>query len=288
MTSLLGRRAIVVGGTSGIGEGLALRLAKSNCAVTIVGRDRVRADAVQARLAAASSDAGVRKLHRFVALDVSLLANSRVLAKEHGVGEPLDLLVMTQGIGAFDGFKPTAEGLDIKLALHYFSRAALALQFAPMLAKSSDGRVLTVLTAGVHPPYADYSTNFEVTKDYNALKAANAATFYNDIMVEMLNRDFPAITTTHAAPGAVASNWGRQLPFYLRAPIRFAQLFMTSNEVCGERLAPTLMRGGDYKGTWHLVNRKSEPVRKTALHDQAKEEVWLKTKQLVERIVGTA
>lgn len=284
--SLVGKCAIVVGGTSGIGEGIALQLAKSNCAVTIVGRDRERADAVCARLAAASSDAAVRKSHRFVALDVSLLANSRVLAREHGVGAPLDFLVMTMGIGAFDGFKPTAEGLDIKLALHYFARAAIALQFAPTLAQSSDGRMLTVLTAGVHPPYAEYSTNFEVNTAYNSLKAANAATFYNDIMTEMLNKDFPAITTTHAAPGAVASNWGRQLPWYMRAPIRFAQLFMTSNEVCGERLAPTLTRGGDYKGTWHLVNRKSEPVRKTALHDQAKDEVWLKTKQLVECIVG--
>jgi hypothetical protein len=39
-SSLLGKRAVVVGATSGIGEGIALRLAQANCEVTVVGRDQ--------------------------------------------------------------------------------------------------------------------------------------------------------------------------------------------------------------------------------------------------------
>ncbi len=38
--------AVVVGGTSGIGHGIALRLAEANASVTIVGRDATRGSAI--------------------------------------------------------------------------------------------------------------------------------------------------------------------------------------------------------------------------------------------------
>ena len=41
---------------------------------------------------------------------------------------PLDYLVLTQGIASLDGFTPTSEGIDRKLALHYYSRIATIQQ----------------------------------------------------------------------------------------------------------------------------------------------------------------
>ena len=41
--SLIGKEAVVVGGTSGIGMGIAVRLAEAGAAVTIVGRNQDRA-----------------------------------------------------------------------------------------------------------------------------------------------------------------------------------------------------------------------------------------------------
>lgn len=43
LVDLTGKRAVVVGGTSGIGKGIALRLAKAGASVTIVGRSQERA-----------------------------------------------------------------------------------------------------------------------------------------------------------------------------------------------------------------------------------------------------
>ena len=42
LLNLAGKRAVVVGGTSGIGHGVALRLAKADASVTIVGRSAKR------------------------------------------------------------------------------------------------------------------------------------------------------------------------------------------------------------------------------------------------------
>eukprot|EP00981_Chlorochromonas_danica_P001314 scaffold281_cov282-Ochromonas_danica.AAC.14 len=44
--TLPGKRAIVIGGTSGIGEGIARRLAKAQVSITIVGRDADRGQAI--------------------------------------------------------------------------------------------------------------------------------------------------------------------------------------------------------------------------------------------------
>jgi NAD(P)-dependent dehydrogenase (short-subunit alcohol dehydrogenase family) len=278
--SFAGKHAVVVGGTAGIGEGIAIRLARGNCHVTIVGRNANRGKEVVARLMTVSQHRNVT--HRFVQLDASLIGASKRFAREF-VG-PTDFLVLTQGVATLDGFTPTSERIDRKLALHYFSRAALALEFAPRLARSSDGRVLSVLSAGVHSDFADFATDFDLSKDFSLRKAANAAGFYNDILAEKLHAEFPSLTVVHAAPGFVASSWGSDLPAYLRWPTRFFQLFATTIETCGELLAPVFARQAPFAGKWHLVDRKSAPVPKTPLHDAAKDVVWAKTKALLATI----
>ena len=51
-----GKEALVVGGTSGIGMGIALRLAEAGAAVTIVGRDPDRAAAIVEQMKSAAPD----------------------------------------------------------------------------------------------------------------------------------------------------------------------------------------------------------------------------------------
>ena len=73
------------------------------------------------------------------------------------------MLVMSQGMATIQGYTPTSDGLDQKLSLHYYSRVVLAKALAPLLAKSADPRVLTVLSAGVHGPFKSYETDDNLT-----------------------------------------------------------------------------------------------------------------------------
>ncbi len=194
-----GKRAVVVGGTSGIGQGIAIRLASANMTVTIVGRDAARGAQVLQQM----KDAGGSG-HEFLPCDCFSLASVRkcsqaVLAK----GDSLSVLVLTQGMATIQGFTPTAEGLDQKLALHYFSRVAFIDSLLPALRKGDDARVLSVLSAGIHSAYDGYSTDFTLERTYSIKNAADAAGFYNDLALDSLSRENPSISFQHAAPGFV-------------------------------------------------------------------------------------
>lgn len=279
---LAGKRAVVVGGTSGIGKGVAVRLAAARVSVTVVGRSRERGEAVvqEMRQAAGEGDAEFD----FAPCDATLIQNAHEFAKEYAKRENnhVDYLVLTQGIATLQGFTPTSEGLDQKLTLHYFGRIAFIKEFLPLMERSEDPRVLTVLSAGVHGPYAGYRDDFFLERSYSLPNAANAAGLYSDIAVDSLSREHPGVTFIHAAPGVVNTSWGTELPWLLRGLVRLFQPLTRSLYTCGEAMCEGLF-SDEYRGGWRLMDKDGQQsVRPTGLHEEAREFVWKKTKAAVE------
>ena len=272
--SLAGKHAVVVGGTSGIGHGLALRLAQAGCSVTIVGRSAERGSKIVASLAKAE---GAK--HSFEPLDAFSLKACDALAAKMSA-KSLDLLVLTQGMATIQKHTPVPEtGLDEKLSLHVYSRVALAKALAPALEKASDPRVLSVLSAGIHGPFKAYKESPELLKGYSVPKAADAGGFYTDIALESLAAAHPKVSFLHAAPGFVNTNWGTEMPTVLRWLIRGLQPLGRSKEACGEFMFKGLVmpefRGGEGGGGFHLLDQYGEPGPTTcAMHDVAKADVW--------------
>ena len=120
--------AVFVGGTAGIGAGMARALAhhrNGDAHIIIIGRNRAAAEELIASLPKASSnhDASGESTYEFVECDVSLMRNVRKTAKELVERLPrLNYLVMTQGMMTVQGRNETEEGIDRKMALHYYSR----------------------------------------------------------------------------------------------------------------------------------------------------------------------
>ncbi len=194
-----GKRAVVVGGTSGIGQGIAIRLAKANMKVTIVGRDAARG----AQILQQMKDAGGSE-HEFISCDCFSLVNVRKCSREIlSKSDSLHMLVLTQGMATIQGYTATPEGLDQKLTLHYFSRMAFIDSLLPALRKSDDARVLSVLSAGVHGAYEGYESDFTLERSYSIKNAADSAGFYNDLALDSLSRENPSVSFQHAAPGFV-------------------------------------------------------------------------------------
>jgi hypothetical protein len=309
-----GRTAVVVGGTSGIGRGAALRLARSGYGVVIVGRDATRGGEVVRELDAESQASAKRPRHAFVPCDASLLANANACApavlaaaKEAAGSDAspaLDVLVLSQGIATLQGFTPTSEGVDQKLALHYFGRVAWVDALLPAMLRSAPvaaapaaafPRIISVLSAGVHSPFAGFAADTMLENSYSLKNAADAAGVYNDLAAFELAARFPSCGFVHSAPGFVSTRWGSEMPWLLRSMIRAIQPLGRSLRDSGEfTLAPAIaarVEGDELAGVAGagrpgaaLLGQNANLVTPTKVHDAARPVVWAKTLEVLEKV----
>ena len=278
---MLGKKALVVGGTSGIGRGIAEHLAANGVSVCIAGRNAEVGSEIVKELHQLSLAKSPTAKHSFQSVDGFDLSSVRDLAKSQ---EELDMLVLTQGMATIQGFTPTKDGLDQKLSLHFYSRVVLMQLLAPTLAKSEvGGRVLSVLSAGIHGNYAGYESDPTLEKTYSIKNAADAAGLYNDIAVAQLAQMHPTVNFTHAAPGFVATNWGTEMPWVIRMTVRALQVFGKSRATCAEILTKGWMERG---AGMHLMTEKGDVANKTSIHDEVMSSpFWSKTQELLKKFV---
>jgi NAD(P)-dependent dehydrogenase (short-subunit alcohol dehydrogenase family) len=116
---------VFVGGTSGIGEGLVRALAQytgGDADIIIVGRNREAGEAILSSLPTPPPSANPPR-REFIHCDATLMRNVQATTDHLSKRFPkLNYLVITTGILSLKGRDETDEGIDRKLALHYYSR----------------------------------------------------------------------------------------------------------------------------------------------------------------------
>lgn len=125
--------AIFVGGTSGIGAAMAQAFAQhrnGDAHIILVGRNRAAAEEI---IASFPKPAGAQAAaHEFVECDVTLMRNIRKTTAELSQRLPkLNFLVLSPGILTMQGRTETDEGIDRKLALHYYARWRFTYEYVP-------------------------------------------------------------------------------------------------------------------------------------------------------------
>lgn len=224
--------AVFAGGTSGIGQGMAETFAKwrgGKAHIIIVGRNEAAAQDIFSRLPKPSSSLGEAEWsHEFVQCDATLMSNVHRASQEILAKHPkINFLAMSPGFFSSAGRTETSEGIDQKLAVHYYARWKFIDELVPALQAAKDegeeARVVSVLAAG-HGGRIDVN-NLGLKKGFSIKAAANGATTYNDYMIEvrthitfespfLIASSFfqsfaerhPAITFAHSYPGFVLTN----------------------------------------------------------------------------------
>jgi len=176
---------VVTGGTAGIGQAMAEALArhlKGRIHVVIVGRNQQAANAILASLPKTSPDS----TYEFVKCDLTLMKNIHEMVANLKIRlVKVNFLVHCAAVVGFGGREETEEGIDVKLALRYYSRWKLTYELLPLLRKARElgehAGVVTVLGAGLGPEID--LDDLGLKKTYKAMKAMEQSTAYNDLMV---------------------------------------------------------------------------------------------------------
>jgi NAD(P)-dependent dehydrogenase (short-subunit alcohol dehydrogenase family) len=201
-TSLRGKRAIVTGGSSGIGIDTARVLARAGAEVTLAVRNLDAGHKVAAEIQAQTGNASVLVAQ----LDISDQASVKAfVAAWQG---PLHLLINNAGIMALPELTRTPEGWEMQFATNFLGHFALTMGLHDALAAAQGARIVSVSSSSnLFAPvfFDDLHFNF-ITYDpflaYGQSKTACAL-----LAVEATRRwAKDGIYANSLNPGAIATN----------------------------------------------------------------------------------
>ncbi|KAF5370546.1 hypothetical protein D9757_010138 [Collybiopsis confluens] len=262
---------IFVGGTSGIGEGMAEVFAKhtsGNAHIILIGRNRAQAENIISRFPKPTQPLAK---HEFLSCDVTLMRNVRSVSEEiRSRVQKVNFLMMSPGYMTTSGRNETEEGIDRKLAVHYYARWTFIKELAPLLDKAKvegeDAKVLSVLGAGVGRSID--VDDLGLKKIYSVANAAAAAPTYNDLMLEGFAARHPTVTFAHANPGPVNTNIlsSAEMSSVTKTLISVAMsalsFFITSKEDCGEYMFNGVLNTAKTPGVAWRISSQGEDLAK--------------------------
>jgi len=198
-----GRVIVITGGTSGIGEATAYKMAEAGAHVVVVARDPAKAEPVMARIKSLGGKA------KFVSCDLADLADcDRLVAtvlKEHG---RCDYLVNNAGRSIRRGIASSFErfhDFERTMQLNYFGSLRLIMGFLPSMMKQKRGHVINISSIGVltqAPRFSAYVASKSALDSFTGCAASEFAD--NNIAFTTIN--MPLVKTPMIAPTKLYSN----------------------------------------------------------------------------------
>ncbi|KAI1387794.1 uncharacterized protein F4822DRAFT_407593 [Hypoxylon trugodes] len=279
-----GRVCVFAGATSGIGASTLERLTcvLSSPTIYIIGRSAKRFAAQQARLYSLNRSCRIV----FLQAQVSLLADVDTVCKKIANQErAVDYLFMSPGLIPINGPEYTKEGLEICFAMSYYARMRLIHNLLPLLRRSSQPRILSVLNGGKEKQMRDDDIGLE--KHWSSLAVVGHSSTMTSLSFDYLAKQNPKMVFLHTYPGWVKTdNFAR-----LEAPpssgilwviflllLRsltgiLASLFGFSSEQCAERQVFYLTSERYTPGAWR-IDHNSETAGKNRMLDKYRQHGW--------------
>jgi NAD(P)-dependent dehydrogenase (short-subunit alcohol dehydrogenase family) len=282
-----GRRALVTGVTSGLGEAIALELARAGAEVVLAARSEEKLRATEADIRGQLPTA---TLHR-VRIDLADLGSVRRAAEQAGALGPLDLLVNNAGVMATPQQR-TVDGFELQLGTNHLGPFALTGLLLPALVASGDARVVSTASQAHRmcrrAPLGDprvHTGRYSRWEAYAESKLANLLfTFELDRRLRAAAVPVRALAAHpgFSATGLMAAGYGQGS----RHPVRrlLVGAFGLFGQPPGRGALPTLMAatadlpGSSYVGPSDLFQMRGAPrlvgTRRLARDPETQRRLW--------------
>jgi len=274
-----GKVVVISGGTSGIGEVAAERLAGLGARLVLVARDRARGEATLARLRARGP--GVAHVAHYA--DLSLIADTKRVAAEIAAAEPrIDVLINNAG-AMFGRGLVTADGLELTFATNHMSYFLLTHGLRERLLASAPARVVNTSSAAHRRADLDFD-DLQSTRGYRGFMAYSRSKLCNILYTRELARRSAGtgVTANCLHPGFVATRFGDASGGFFSYVVRASKpVFAISSEKGAETLVylASSPEVATISGGYFYQCQLATPTR-AAQDDAAARRLWAETARL--------
>jgi NAD(P)-dependent dehydrogenase (short-subunit alcohol dehydrogenase family) len=273
-----GKVVVITGGTSGIGQVAAERLATMGARIALVARSRSRGEAALAKL----REIAPKEAHSVRYGDVSRLADLTRLAAEIKAAEPrIDVLINNAG-AAFSECKVTEDGMELTFATNHLSYFVLTHGLRDQLAAAGAARVVNTSSHAHYRAKIDFD-DLQMQKSFRTFPAYGRSKLFNILFTRALVRrlEGTGVTANSLHPGFVNTRIGEGGKGFGSAVFGFLKTFAISPEK-GAQTIIYLASSNDVAKTTGLYFYKCKPVEpsKLAQDDAVAERLWQETAKL--------
>jgi NAD(P)-dependent dehydrogenase (short-subunit alcohol dehydrogenase family) len=273
-----GKVVVVTGGTSGIGEVAAQKLASMGARIVLVARDRNRGEATLKRLR--SSGTGVA--HAVHYGDLSRISEMKRLAAAISAAESrIDVLINNAG-AMFGSRQVTEDKLELTFATNHMAYFVLTLGLRERLLASAPARVVNT-ASDAHRGCKLNFDDLQSTTGYSGFRVYGRSKLCNILFTRELARRWggTGVTANCLHPGFVATRFGDGSGGVLSVGTRVAKIFAISPEK-GAQTIVYLASSPDVAGVSGQYFHQCRPATPTAeaRDDAAAQRLWVESAKL--------
>jgi NAD(P)-dependent dehydrogenase (short-subunit alcohol dehydrogenase family) len=201
-----GKTVVVTGGTSGIGEVAATRLAEKGARIVLIARDRARTDATLAKLRTVNPSAQ----HTCHLADLSAIAEMKRVAAAVAAAEPkIDVLVNNAG-AVFLSRQVSVDGLEMTFATNHMAYFVVTNLLLPNLKATPGARIVSTASDAHKSGRLDFSDLQFANRRYASFSAYGTSKLCNILftreLAKRLGTGGPTANCLH--PGFVGTRFG--------------------------------------------------------------------------------
>jgi retinol dehydrogenase 12 len=200
-----GKTIVITGGTSGIGEGAAKKLAQIGARIVLIARDKQRADATLARL----RDWGPGLAHSVHLADLTRLPEMKRVAAQIANEEPRIDVLINNAAALFATRHVTPDGLECTFALNHMAYFVITEGLRERLVATAPARIVSTTSVAHHSVVLDFN-DLQSEHSYRGLKAYSRSKLCNILFTRELARRLQGtgVTANCVHPGFVATRFG--------------------------------------------------------------------------------
>jgi NAD(P)-dependent dehydrogenase (short-subunit alcohol dehydrogenase family) len=229
-----GKTVVITGGTSGIGEIAAERLAQMGARIVLIARSKSRGKVTHARLHEKAPDLA-HTVH--YADDLTRISEMKRVAAEVASQEPrIDVLINNAG-AMFANRRLTEDGLECTFALNHMAYFVITEGLRERLLASAPARIVSTASAAHQGARLDFD-DLQLAKSFGPMKAYGRSKLCNILFTRELARRLHStrVTANCLHPGFVATRFGDQSGGVISPFVGLAKLFAISPEKGAETI----------------------------------------------------